>query len=121
MAEKPLMVETLSELQIWIGGKFELIAQAQNTTHSDLTNVRSRLHDLANEMTKITALNLPEKLNKLELADKEHQQNIERFVREASERRGAMNTLKTLYVFIGAVIGGAITLAFKVYDIIGSQ
>lgn len=114
--DKRLGVETLSELQIWIEGKFELIAQAQNNAHNDLTNIRRTVHDLANELTKVTALNLPEKIAKLEESDRAHEANIKNFTIEVAERRSAMATLKVVYVMGGALIGGVVALAFKFYE-----
>lgn len=114
MADKQLGVETLSELQIWIEGKFALIQQAQTTAHSDLTNVRSRLHDLSNEIAKVTALNIPEKLQRLQDADKEHQTNIDRFIKESAERKGIMSALKGLYVVLGGLIGWLTAVFFKI-------
>lgn len=112
-----MAVETLSELQIWIEGKFALITQAQETAHSDLTNIRRTVHDLANELTKITALNLPDKIAKLEEADKLHETNIEKFIIEAAERRSAIATLKIVYTVVGAAVGGLAAIAFQFYKV----
>jgi hypothetical protein len=115
MVEKQLMVETLSELQIWIEGKFALITQAQVTAHDDLTNVRKTVHDLAGHMTVLTMLNLPDKLSKLEAADKTHEANIEKFITDAAERRGALAVLKVVYAALGATIGVLITILLQFY------
>lgn len=115
--DKRLSVETLSELQIWIEGQFALIAQAQKTSHEDMTSVRTRLHDLANEVARLSALNLPNTIATLEKADKEHQANIDKFITEAAERRGALATLKALYTVIGALVGGTLAVMFKLYEV----
>lgn len=117
MADNHLKVESLSELQIWIGGKFELIAQSQETAHNDLSTIRSRVHDLANEVSKVSALNLPATIAELKKADEDHQANIKKFITDAAERRGAITTLKTLYTIIGACVGGALAIMFKLYEV----
>lgn len=115
MVEKRLRVETLSELQIWIEGKFDLIGQAQSTAHEDLTNVRRVVHDLANNVAVITALNIPDKILALQDADKDHKISIESFSRDAAERRGALAALKVMYAVGGAFAAGIFAIAVEVY------
>ena len=79
--------ETIGELQIWIAGKFELLKQSQEVVHNDLTVVRNRVHDLANEVGVLMAANLPEKVKLLEAADKLHGEALERIKLEAVERK----------------------------------
>ena len=112
--ERSVAVETLSELQIWIEGKFELLAQAQKSANDDLTNVRRTVHDLNNQMTVIIALNLPEKIASLQKADEDHETNIKKFIEQAAERKGAVAALKAVYAIVGTMIGfsGAVALQF---------
>lgn len=113
-------METLSELQIWIEGKFELVTQAQKTTHDDLITVRKTVHDLANDVSVILALNIPEKLSQLQKADEVHQANIDKFLKEAAERRGAMSALKVVYLVAGAAISFVGTIAYEFYKLVKS-
>lgn len=109
--------ETIGELQIWIAGKFELLKQSQEVVHNDLTVVRNRVHDLANEVGVLMAANLPEKVKLLEAADKLHGEALERIKLEAVERKATIATLKAVYAVIGALAGSGITLAFELYRI----
>lgn len=110
------MVSNLSELQIWIEGQFALIAQSQKSAHDDLTTIRGRVHDLAGEIAKVSALNLPVTLSQLQEADRKHETEIARFVSDAAKREGALAAIKALYVILGAAIGGALALFFKFYQ-----
>lgn len=116
MADKRLVVETLSELQIWIEGQFALILQAQTTSQEEMRSLRIRVHDLAGDIAKIIALNLPEKLLHLEKADLEHETNIKKFITEAAERRGMVAALKATYAVVGALIGGLVASYFKLFE-----
>lgn len=109
----PVRVETLSELQIWIKGEFALIAQTQETSNKDMTNVRKTVHELANQMTIIVALNLPEKLAMLQAADLAHEKSIDQFKLDAAGRRASLAILKVVYTVLGAAISAAITLGYR--------
>lgn len=105
-----IVVTTLTELQIWIEGKFNLLVQSQSTTAEDVRQVRSRVHDLGNDISRLLALDIEGKLQKLEDADKQHESSIERFSKEAAERRGAVAALKVVYMVTGGVIGAAVAV-----------
>lgn len=117
-SSSPVRVETLSELQIWIKGEFALIAQTQETSNKDMTNVRRTVHELANQMTVILALNLPEKLANLQAADLAHEKSIDQFRLDAAGRRSTLATLKVVYTVLGAAITAAFTIGFQLYRMV---
>ncbi len=119
MSER-IMVETLAELQIWIEGKFALVMQAQDSAEKDLTTVRRTVHDLAGHMQVLLALNLPEKLVKLEEADKNLEAEVKRFSAESAERKGVIAALKALWGVSGVVLGFIGALAFQFYKVAGN-
>lgn len=108
-------VETLSELQIWIEGKFELVSQAQATMGEDVRQVRTRVHDLGNEVAKLLALDIEGKFRRLEEADTRHETNITTLTKEAAERRGAISMAKIFYTIGGAVGGYLISIALALF------
>ena len=116
--DKPLRVENLGELQIWIEGQFALVKQAQATSGEDLKTVRAKVHDLSNDMAAILALDIPGKLSRLEEADKVHEASIKRFSDESIARRASVATLKTLWGLGGVAIGAILTMALEVYKVI---
>lgn len=108
-------VTTLSELQIWIEGKFALVAQAQGTMAEDVRQVRSRVHDLSNEVAALLALGLDEKVKRLEEADAAHAKQLTAMNNEAHERRGAIAAVKIAYIVVGAAIGYATSVFLTLY------
>lgn len=114
----PVRVETLSELQIWIKGEFALIAQTQETSNKDMTNVRRTVHELANQMTVILALNLPEKLATLAATDALHQKSIDQFTLDAAGRRSSLATLRFVYTMFGGAIATAIAFSVQLYKLV---
>lgn len=108
-----MKVENISELQIWIEGQFALIAQSQNTTAEDVRAVRSRVHDLSNDVQRLLALDIEGKLHQLERADKGHDENIRNLTDDLSQRRGAMSVVRAIYIGVGGLIGAVVTLLLQ--------
>ena len=108
-----MRAENLGELQIWMEGQFSLVQQAQVTTAEDVRQIRSRVHDLGNEIAKLLALDIEGKFKQLELNDAKHDTAIQQFGKEAAERRGAIQVLKIIYTTGGAAAGAGLTLLFE--------
>ena len=117
MEHKRIGVETLSELQIWIEGQFALVAQAQTTTAEDVRQVRSRVHDLGNDLAKLLALDIDGKFKRLEDTVHKHDTDLVKFTKESDQRRGMVTALKSMYVVGGAAAGVFATIAFRLYEV----
>lgn len=106
-------IETLNELKIWIEGQFQLASEARQRLETDVTLIRTRQHELSNEITKIGASfhNLGFAALK-ELVSK-HDVELEKFSDERLERKGAIRAIKATWAIGGASVGVVSTvLAF---------
>lgn len=106
-------IETINELKIWLEGEFKLITQGQTTSREDIRQVRSRIHDISNELTALTALDIPGKIDSLKEGVSKHDNVIERI---ASEQTSLKATMRTAYVAIaigGAAVGSIITVLLR--------
>lgn len=107
-------IDSINELRIWLEGEFKVIALSHKTANENLTLVRQRVHDLAQEVTKVVALNLEDKFKLLG----EHDAALDKLGDEALAARSAFTAVKAAYATAGAVFGGAATLVLAVSKII---
>lgn len=107
-------IDSIKELQIWMIGQFDLVYQAQSTQHEDMKAVRQRVHDLAGDVAKIVALDLPAKF----LEVKENDTKLEKLRTEAAERKGAIAALKATYAVGGALVGIVASVVFELAKVI---
>lgn len=114
MADRTLKAENLGELQIWIEGQFALVNQAQETASKDITAVRSRVHDLSNDMAKFAASCSPEKLAMIT----EHDLEIKKLNDESIARKSSLATIKAAYTIVGAGITTIVGLVLTVAKVI---
>lgn len=105
-----MRAENIGELQIWIDGKFELLNANQHTTQEEVRGLRTKVHDLSNEVAKLNAIDIEGKLKALENADQRHDLAIQNYDRQLAERRGAVAMLKIIYTTGGAAAGAGLTL-----------
>jgi archaellum component FlaC len=96
-------IDTINELKLWIEGKFELVNQQNVQFGDDIRTIRTRLHDLSNDVAKLNAIDFLGLNKRIE----EHDSELEGFTKEAAERKGAIAALKATYAIGGAIVGAA--------------
>lgn len=118
-------------------GKLDRVIDGMARQAEDTKTIRDRLHDHANQITALTALNIPDKLTQLREGHEGHelrirpleteigkvatnQGRLDRHDLEIAElrtdmiqRRGAMIVMRALWAFIGVAGTGGIVAIFK--------
>lgn len=88
-------------------GKIDRQADRIARYESDITGLRSRIHDMANEVTPITMLNLPERIRTADKLNADVEARITAIENIEQRRLGAASLAKLLYGIMGAVgVGG---------------
>lgn len=109
-------IETINELKIWLEGEFKLIKQGQETSRDDIKQVRTRLHDLSNHVSALTALDIPGKMDGLRTEVQKHDNIIEKIATEQTSLKATMRTAYLAIGIAGAAIGSIVTLVLKVAE-----
>ncbi len=85
-----------------IEGKMDVITEKLNHSDAEMSTVRTRLHELANHVAAINALNLQAALRDHSDRLEKHSQALITLDRESSERKGGTNALKLVWAVAGA-------------------
>jgi hypothetical protein len=87
-----------------IEGKIDLVKQTQDHTSEDFKEVRRRLHEIANQVSGIMALNLGDRVTKLETDNNDCKS-------EREQRKGAFQAARIAWAAIGILgLGNMIAL-----------
>jgi hypothetical protein len=108
------IMENETELRIMmtrVEGKIDLVNQAQIRSSEDIKDVRLRVHDLANDVSKLSALNIEERLSKVEV-------EAEFSKSDREQRKGAMAMAKAVWTLIGVLGIGNIVMLLRSLGVI---
>lgn len=100
-------IETLKELQIWLAGEFALIRQAQDTSNTEVSKLRTTVHDISNKVQPLVMLDIPTTL-------KVHATELEKFEKYVTGQRAVYAAIG----IAGAAIGTVLTIILEAWKII---
>lgn len=86
---------------------------------SDITGIRSRLHDLANEVTPLTMLGLPARLQAIDAVTLGLDSRLNVIENLEQRRQGAASLAKILWAVAGAVGVGGVAAVLRVLQVGG--
>lgn len=91
-----------------------MLLAGQVTSARDLTSVRERLHEIANSVTGLTALDIPGKFNAISKILDEHDKDILASSKDIAATKGA----KAAYAIAGSAVGAVLTLLLELSKVI---
>jgi hypothetical protein len=94
-------------------GKIDLVNAAQARSHDDIKDVRLRLHDTANEVTKLSALNIQDRFISMGGKLDAHEAELDACRADRNKREGALGMAKFMYGAAGAIGAGGVYAVLK--------
>ncbi len=104
-------IENINELQIWLDGQFKLVAQSQTTTNEEVNKLRDRVHDIANHVGKLNALNIEQRFKDFGKILENHDGEIEKVNKDAFARKAVLAATG----IAGGAIGAVSTILLELY------
>lgn len=98
-------------------GKIDRQADRIARYETDITGMRSRIHDMANEITPITMLNLPERIRVADKLNADVEARITAIENIEQRRLGAASTVKVLWAIMGAVGIGGVAAVLRIFQV----
>lgn len=94
-------------------GKIDRMGDRMGRYEQDVTGVRQRLHDLANDITPLVMLDLPGRIRVTDTWRAEHEQRLKALENTEQQRKGAAALAKILWAILGGIIVAAVSILIK--------
>lgn len=100
-------------------GKIDRQGDRLQRFEQDISGVRARLHDFANELTPITMLDLPARIRVADAHNATVDKRIQVLEDLEQQRKGAAALAKVIYTILGAVGVGGVAAVVRLFQIGG--
>ncbi len=100
-------------------GKIDRMGDRMGRYEQDIAGVRSRIHDLSNEITPIVMLDLPGRIRTSDQTKAEVESRLNTLENIEERRKGAAALAKLLYGAIGALGVGGVAAVLRLIQVGG--
>lgn len=120
--ERPIMSgegNGIEVILVRMEGKIDRQSDRLERFERDIVGVRSRLHDLANEVTPLTMLDLPGRIRTADQMRSDHDSRLTALENLEQRRAGAAGLIKVIWAVAGAAGVGGVAAVLRVLQVGG--